>query len=94
MRQCLETKWGLIKHDVAKFIWNFKVVEAVQKSKTRTKDTIQKNSNFVNQSIHDNNILLFYIVGYCHVKFLTKSGQQHTQDHSFKAPTFYDLTKY
>jgi hypothetical protein len=32
----------MIKHDVAKFNGNFKVVEALQKSKTRTKDTIQK----------------------------------------------------
>lgn len=30
--RCLETKWGIIKHDIPKFIKNFGVVEAFQKS--------------------------------------------------------------
>jgi TusA-related sulfurtransferase len=30
--RCLETKWGIIKHDIPKFIKNFGVVEVFQKS--------------------------------------------------------------
>jgi hypothetical protein len=71
-----------------------KLLKLYKNLKQEPNTQYKNHSNFVNQSIHDNNILLFYIVGYCPMKFLTKSGQQHTQNHSYKAPTFYDLTKY
>lgn len=38
----LETKWGVIKHDVAKFIGNYKVAVALCQSGTSSHDVLQK----------------------------------------------------
>jgi hypothetical protein len=84
----------MIEHDVVTLLGISKLSKFCKNLEQEPRTQYKKLSNFVNQSIHDNNILLFYILGYCHVKFHTKNGQQHMQDHFDKAPTFYDLTKY
>jgi hypothetical protein len=38
----LETKWGLIKHDLAKFCGNYGTLVAVNESGTSSEDTLQK----------------------------------------------------
>jgi hypothetical protein len=38
----LESKWDTMKHDVVKLIGNFQIVQALQESKTSTKDTKYK----------------------------------------------------
>jgi hypothetical protein len=42
--------------------------------------------------VHDNNLLPFYIVGYCCMKFFTSwSAEQHSQVHSSQVSTFNNL---
>jgi hypothetical protein len=38
----LETKWGIIKYDVSKFIRNFEIVQALQKLDANHKNILQK----------------------------------------------------
>jgi hypothetical protein len=84
----------MVEHDVVKLLGISKLSKFCKNLEQEPRTQYNMLSNFVNQSIHDNNILLFCILGYCHVKFHTKSGQQHMQGHSYKTPTCYDLTKY
>ncbi len=42
LARSLETKWGLIKHDVAKFCGNYHTIVALNESGTFNKDTLQK----------------------------------------------------
>jgi hypothetical protein len=38
----LETKWGIIKHDIAKFVGHYTIVLAFCESRTGTKDILRK----------------------------------------------------
>jgi hypothetical protein len=59
----LESKWDTMKHDVVKLIGNFQIVQALQESKTSTKDTkYKKLYSIINQNIYDNNILHFALL--------------------------------
>jgi len=40
LARSLESKWGIIKHHVVKFIGDHSIVQALQKCETSTKDTI------------------------------------------------------
>jgi hypothetical protein len=40
LARSLETKWGLIKHDVSKFCGNYHIVVALHESGTFSKDTL------------------------------------------------------
>ncbi len=42
LAKSLETKWGVIKHDVAKFCDNYQAVVALNKSSESPKHTLQK----------------------------------------------------
>jgi len=44
----LETKWGIIKHDVAKFCGNYSVVNALCELRTSNEDTFQKSLKLYN----------------------------------------------
>ncbi len=44
----LETKWGIIKHDVAKFCGNYSVVSALCELRTSNEDTFQTSLKLYN----------------------------------------------
>jgi hypothetical protein len=46
----LEIKWGVIKHDVTKFIGHYKIVKALCESRTLVENILQKNWNCTNQN--------------------------------------------
>jgi hypothetical protein len=58
----LESKWGIKKHDVAKFTTNDNVVQTLSKSKRLIKYTTNKIFNFINPSTHH---ILFYFFPHC-----------------------------
>ncbi len=43
----LEMKWGVIKHDIAKFIGNFQSIQTFCTFKTDIKKTLQKNFGLI-----------------------------------------------
>jgi hypothetical protein len=42
LTRSLETKWGIIKYDVSKFIRNFEIIQAFQKLDANHKNILQK----------------------------------------------------
>jgi hypothetical protein len=56
------TKWGLIKHDVAKLCGSYQIVVALNESGTFSEDTYRKLFNFSSQSIQNRMPLFSYIV--------------------------------
>jgi hypothetical protein len=60
----LETKWGFIKHDVAKFCGNYETVIALKENGNSSEDTLQKAFGLFKSKTSKTKCLLFsYIVG-------------------------------
>jgi hypothetical protein len=55
----LETKWGVIKHDITKFIGHYETMVALCESRTSTKDILQKTLE-LNKSKHIQNQSFFF----------------------------------